>query len=506
MALRKESKRRPRLVTRRLRARKGVVVFSVALVAASALATSLTQAPAYQATARVFLAQGAVPGDIGAQLQSDVNSPQRPVNTQALLAHTPAVASGVLAVMPASAGSVRRLLANSTVTAQPGGDVLAFDVRDRDPVAAERLATEYARQYTLYRRRLDRLPIEQALAELRHSSGLGGDASVRGYNLQTLQAVAGSGTAGIEPAYSAQKTRPQIARNLVAALLLGTVFGIAAAFLWDALDTRARSGAEIAARLRLAELATVPAVPSDDEAAAPAMLADPYGREAESYRFLRAGLAPEIDGYGWTLMVTSALEGEGESTVAANLAVALARANSHVILVDLDFVRPSLARAFSLEGHPGVTDIALGSVTLGEALATVLESGKGGGPSNGSLRVLTSGPAPVDPTDFQTTKTFDRILEAVRHASEVVLVHAPPLLRDGAAASLAEKVDGLLLVGRPGVVRREAVEQIARRLSELPAPTLGLVAVDAKLGGRARKGRLRRAGGRLTPVPQSPVQ
>ena len=70
-------------------------------------------------------------------------------------------------------------------------------------------------------------------------------------------------------------------------------------------------------------------------------------------------------------MVTSALEREGKSTTAANLAVAFARAGDCVILVDLDLRQPFLHRLFHHESQPGITDVVLGQVALADAVFEV---------------------------------------------------------------------------------------------------------------------------------------
>ena len=149
------------------------------------------------------------------------------MKTQAVLAHSSAVATQVLAAVPAKDGSVERLLQDSTVDAQTGGDILAFSVRDGDEVLAQRLASQYARQYTLYRRHLDRLPVKQALAALRSSpsGSAGGDSAEQARELQTLEAVTGSGAVVVDPATSATKTRPETVKNVIAGLLLGTLSG-----------------------------------------------------------------------------------------------------------------------------------------------------------------------------------------------------------------------------------------------------------------------------------------
>jgi Mrp family chromosome partitioning ATPase len=115
------------------------------------------------------------------------------------------------------------------------------------------------------------------------------------------------------------------------------------------------------------------------------MMSDSQSPEAESFRSLRASFEfVNLEPGARSVLVTSAHPGEGKSSVAANLAIALSRAGRRVTLVDLDLRRPSLARQFRLSGGAGLTDVAVGSSTLEEALTTI-------GPKGGTLRVLTSG-------------------------------------------------------------------------------------------------------------------
>src|SRR5207245_1451069 len=72
-----------------------------------------------------------------------------------------------------------------------------------------------------------------------------------------------------------------------------------------------------------------------------------------------------------TIMVTSALRGEGKSTTVANLAVAFARSGRRVALVDLDLRRPTIATFFGLKGRPGLTQVVLGHTRLDDAIAKI---------------------------------------------------------------------------------------------------------------------------------------
>src|SRR5919201_2093567 len=101
------------------------------------------------------------------------------------------------------------------------------------------------------------------------------------------------------------------------------------------------------------------------------MLEEPASPRAEAFRMVRANLDfVTLDRDVRTIMVTSALQQEGRSTTIANVAIALARAGKHVVLVDLDLRRPALGRVFGVNG-PGLTQVVLGHVPIEEALTPI---------------------------------------------------------------------------------------------------------------------------------------
>jgi succinoglycan biosynthesis transport protein ExoP len=492
-----------RAYLRTVRRRKEVVLLAMFLVPAAALVASARQTAVYEASARVLVSQDSIAGDLlGARLEASSKPPDREVKTQAQLAHAPAVAQRVLAAVPVEGESVQGLLRHSSVSAHPDADILAFSVQDADARLAQRLANEYAHQYTLYRRQLDTMPIEQALTHLRRQladlGASGGDSGSRAAlaqkarQLRTLQALDVPSASVVDRADSARKTRPQTARNGVVGLLLGTLFGLGLAFLWEALDTRLRSAAEISDGLGLPLLARVPANHRRfGPDSVPVMLSEPQSREAEAFRFLRANLEfVNRERRARTIMVSSAHPGEGKSSVAVNLGVALARAGRQVTLVDLDLRKPSLARFFRLHGGAGLTDVALGSATLDEALATIwTHEPNVNGKRNGStparaLRVLTSGPTPPDAGEFRMTLAIDSIIGKLRGISELVVIDSPPLLGVGDAVTLSGKVDAILLVVRGSVLRQPTLGELRRVLVSCPAEKLGFVLTEAELDER----------------------
>ena len=136
----------------------------------------------------------------------------------------------------------------------------------------------------------------------------------------------------------------------------------------EALDTRVRRSDEVGEVLGLPLLSRIP-TPRRNQKGRLAMIDDDDQHYSEAYRKLRVNLDfANIRQAAKKIMVTSALEQEGKSTTVANLAVAMARAGRHVVLVDLDLRAPSLHTFFGLGGAAGLTEIALDHVHLEDAL------------------------------------------------------------------------------------------------------------------------------------------
>lgn len=484
-----------------VRRRWWLVAFMTALVAVAAVGFSLLQDERYRASAEVLLSRQNLASTLtGTPDPTTFQDPARFAETQADLARVPSVAERALRAAGDETTPPREFLESSEVEAAENSDLLEFRVWAAEPDQAAQLATEYARQYTLYRRELDtaaissaREEVEDSLSELRQE----GDTDTPLYEslldkeqeLRTLETLQTSNAFLVRSPDGATQVQPMPVRNGVLGLVFGLVLGIILVFLAEALDTRVRSTEEIGERLKLPLLARIPEPPRrlrrKDRLV---MLADPTGPESEAFRMLRTNLDfVNLERGARTIMVTSAVEREGKSTTAANLAVTLARSGRRVVLVDLDLRRPSLDRFFGLQGRPGLTHVALGRFELGAALSRVLVSkaeqtaiaGNGGQDGRVALEVLPSGPTPPDPGEFVGTRALGATLAELAERADVVLIDAPPLLHVGDAMALSARVDGIIVVTRRNVVRRRMLAEIHRLLETSPAEKLGYVVTNA---------------------------
>jgi succinoglycan biosynthesis transport protein ExoP len=516
-----------------LRRHKLAVALPLASALLAAVLLSFNQQTLSQASTEVLLGDPNLAASLSGALNvSEASPPDRVAETQARLARVPAVADRVIKAMGLRGQlSVKDFLSASDVSAETNADLLEFRVRDPDPALAMKLATSYARQFTLYRKELDSASIQRAIKEihdqLEQIEAAGDRGSVlhtnlvtRGQQLETLKALQGSSASLVRPATEAVQVQPRPLRTGLIGAAVGLLLGVALAFVLDALDTRARSPAEIGDRIRLPVLGRVSDPPRGIRKSKQlALLVRPEGVEADMFRVLRTNLEfANVERNARLVMVTSAVEGEGKSTVAANLAVSLARAGRRVLLVDLDLRRPVVGDFFGLQGA-GFTDVVLARVPLDKAIARVKLSpsesqnsppgANGGGgfldelltllppgqitPNRNALKVLTAGRIPPPAVEFMTLPRVDYTLQALREYASIILIDAPPLLGGGDGIALSAKVDGLLAVIRANAATNETLDEFHAALESSPAAKLGLVLVGSERRQAEYYGRRKRS-------------
>src|SRR3990172_5328956 len=370
-----------------LERQKWLVLIAVVLVPVLAVTLSMRQQRLYESSAQVLISRQN-PAAVLFGTQETSPQVERAAQTEADVARVSAVATRTLKAAGVRTMTPSEFLAASDASAKTNTDLLEFLVTLPDPKLAARLATAYARQYTLYRRELDTAALDGARAAIeRRLEGLKGAVRRRGSlrgsdsalaldadgrsallvslvekaeQLRAASALLASKFILIKPATEAKNVRPRPVRRGVLGVVLGLALGVGLAFFREALDTRPRSGLEIGAELGLPLLARLPAPSPPFRRGGLVMLEEPRGIGAEAFRVLRVNLdllARTREGGGGAVMLTSALEGEGKSTTAATLAVGLAQSGRRVILADLDLRRPGVGRLFNLNGRAGLTDV-----------------------------------------------------------------------------------------------------------------------------------------------------
>ncbi|MEZ5962663.1 MAG: CpsD/CapB family tyrosine-protein kinase [Planctomycetota bacterium] len=223
-----------------------------------------------------------------------------------------------------------------------------------------------------------------------------------------------------------------------------------------------------------------PALPEDlvvvvDRAINPYLVSfhDPTGFRAEQVRGLRNKLmAMNPEGLARTLVVSSAMRGEGKSVTSINLAIAFAEQERNpVLLVDADLRSPSVQKYLNLNVRRGLADVLLGRVALDDAVQS-------SGVRN--LFVLGAGRALSRPSEILTPQRLEALFDAFKERYQYTIIDTPPVLPATDASVIAARADGTLLVVRMEHSAKSQTKQALRQLQDLGANVLGSFATQVR--------------------------
>ncbi|MDP2993401.1 MAG: polysaccharide biosynthesis tyrosine autokinase [Deltaproteobacteria bacterium] len=181
---------------------------------------------------------------------------------------------------------------------------------------------------------------------------------------------------------------------------------------------------------------------------------DPQSMAAEQFKILRSRiLYPRNGSIPRTIMVASAMEEEGKSLVAANLAISIAQGiQEHVLLVDCDIRRPAQHLLFNVSGEHGLSDYLAHDAPLENLFIKTGIS---------KLTLLPGGMPPPNPSELLSSEKMGRFIEEVknRYHDRFVVFDTTPVQITAEVSVLAKSVDGILMVVRRGKTNRDIIER-----------------------------------------------
>lgn len=433
-----------------------VTVVLVMLVGIGAgIAVVYTSTPQYRAQSSVFFAVRA--GETPQELSQGLTFTQSLVASYTQVVTKPVVLGPVIDKLGLTE-SPQQLAQSVTAEAPVNTVILNVSVTDASPARAAAIANAITTQ------------LETVSAEL--SPGRDAADSVK---VTTIAAAS----------VPQDPVSPRSKLILAAAALLGALAGLTAAILRSLLDTNIRFEDIV----RLTGMAPLTTIPLDTRRSSPVAMRDaPRGIRAESYRQLRTNLQfVNVEGGTGAFVVTSALPGEGKSTAAVNLALAMAHAGTDVLLIDADLRSPALAELTQLVPAVGLSSVLAGTAALEDVVQPW---------GSQRLSVVVAGAIPPNPSELLGSSRMTRLLIEASHRYDVVILDASPLLPVTDAAILARATDGALLVVGYDKASKADVQHSLEMLSAVDAKLLGValnrvpldVAMQPKdlYGGEAR--------------------
>jgi polysaccharide biosynthesis transport protein len=414
-----------------------LITITTLLGMALALGYSLLQQPQYQAVAKVYVSTQQASS---AQDLSQGNTfAQDAIKGYAGVVGTPVVLDPVIDELRLDT-TFESLSERVDANAEPNTPILVISVTDPSAKGAADVANAVSAR------------LATVVPSLVPSSSKTG-ATVKVTSLQTAKAPK-------------RPISPSLALDAAVGLLLGFLAGLGLAALRQTLDVRVRGERDVQA---VTDKPVLGAIAYDSTAGSRPLIvqADPGSTRAESFRWLRTNLQfVDFEHRSHTMVVTSALAGEGKSTSAANLAIALADAGRRVLLVDADLRKPKMASYFGADGSVGLTDLLISRASLDQVIQPW---------GDGRLSLLPAGQRPPNPSELLQSEAMAEFVQTVSERFDTILFDAPPLLAVPDAAILTRQTAGAIMICAAGRTTKQQLRAAVARLEQVDAKIFGLV-------------------------------
>ena len=292
----------------------------------------------------------------------------------------------------------------------------------------------------------------------------------------------------VDPARPPRRpAEPNIPRNFALALLFGILGGVLMAFGLGKMNEKISTLEQAAIVSALPSLGVVPLLGAKKKNGASPQLQDadggvkpelvsalrPMSLTAESYKAIVTSILLSHRTHPAVILVTSALPGEGKTTVSTNLAIVLARLRRRVLLVDTDLRRPSVHRAMRLSAKTGLGALLRKSAPFDELVVGCADVP--------NLYVLPAGPINLQEDTELLVSGFKDLVERWREQFDHIIIDTPPVLAMTDAVRMSVEADSVILVMRSGLIGKDEFLRAQDVLLKVNARLTGFVLNGAEL-------------------------
>jgi succinoglycan biosynthesis transport protein ExoP len=267
---------------------------------------------------------------------------------------------------------------------------------------------------------------------------------------------------------------------LALGLVMGSMGGVMTAFIMEYLDNSIKTTDELEKTCHIPAMGVVPLfsengkkiVHEKTESIGLIPYYQPTSMLSEAIFHIRTALMLSASqGAPQTFMVTSANPNEGKTTLASNLATAMASPDRKCLIIDCDLRRPSLHKLFSLPLKPGLTNYLTSNADLDRIICPT------GVPN---LYFMPAGPTPPNPVELLNSNAFKNLLDRLRQDFDHIIIDSPPVIGFADARIVATNTDGVLVLFKHHSTSREAARLAVQLLSQNDSRILGGILTMAK--------------------------
>lgn len=292
--------------------------------------------------------------------------------------------------------------------------------------------------------------------------------------LSTIQRLEISENINLETIQILQKANPatKAARDWVKGLaqgaLIGIILGGAFIILMDVLDDRLVSSIDVQSAFDKPLLSQIPVTKPDGDSGNRILKIDEHRLPfAEAFRNLRSSIIFRQESEQVkSIIITSSFPSEGKSTIAANLAITMAQTGERILLIDGDLRRGNISKIFDIQGEQGLTS-ALEDVHNWNNYVQATEYP--------NLSIIPLGKQASQPGELFLRPSIDILMTEAKEHFDRIIIDSAPVLAVTDSASLAPKIDAVIMVVRSGITSLQKARQAIHTLESRQANIFGIV-------------------------------